>query len=217
MERAVLFDCDGVLVDSEAGLSKIASFVLNNHFNIPSVPEDFNPYIGMGEDMYIGEVVRKYNKTYILEMKEEIYNQYINLALQYVNPMEGARELVLKLREEGFKVAVASSADIQKVDINLKILGLDHSDFDAVITGSVVKNKKPDPEIYLTAAKSCGVQPGNCIVVEDATSGVTSGKSAGMKVIGVTSSVAASILKSFGADFTVDTMIDLHEVIHGIS
>lgn len=217
MERAVLFDCDGVLVDSEAGLSKIASFVLNNHFGIPSIPEDFNPYIGMGEDMYIGEVVRKYNKTYIFEMKEEIYNQYINLALQYVNPMEGAREMVLKLREEGFKVAVASSADLQKVVVNLKILGLDHSDFDAVITGSDVKNKKPDPEIYLTAAKSCGVKPENCIVVEDATSGVASGKSAGMKVIGVTSSVAALILKSFGADFTVDTMNDLYGVIHGIA
>ena len=50
MKQAVLFDCDGVLVDSEEGLSKIASFVLNRHYDIPAVPEDFTQYIGTGED-----------------------------------------------------------------------------------------------------------------------------------------------------------------------
>ena len=216
MEQAVLFDCDGVLVDSEEGLSKIASFVLNRHYDIPAVPEDFTQYIGTGEDTYIGGVVRKYGREYLLEMKKKIYEEYDNLAPQYVPPIEGAKEIILKLRGEGFKVALASSADLKKVNINLKILGLDHADFDAVLSGNDVEKKKPEPDIYLTAAKRCGAKPGNCIVVEDATSGVISGKRAGMRVIGLTSSVEGSVLASFGADHTVKTMAELYEVIHAI-
>jgi HAD superfamily hydrolase (TIGR01509 family) len=216
MEQAVLFDCDGVLVDSEEGLSKIASFVLNRHYDIPAVPEDFAQYIGTGEDSYIGGVVRKYDREYIFEMKKSIYDEYDSLAVQYVPPMDGAREIILKLRSEGFKVALVSSADLKKVNINLKILGLDHSDFDAVLSGNDVENKKPEPDIYLTAADRCKAKPGNCIVVEDATSGVISGKRAGMKVIGFTSSVEEIVLKSFGADHTVKTMAELYEVIHAI-
>lgn len=217
MERAILFDCDGVLVDSEDGLAKIAAFVLNNYFDIPAVPEDFAPYIGTGEDTYIGSVVKKYGRIFSQEMKKAIYTEYDNLAIRYVSPMEGAKELVARLRREGFKVAMASSADSRKVHINLTVLGMTPSDFDAVITGSDVKKKKPDPDIYLTAAKRCGVGPENCIVVEDATSGVTAGKSAGMKVIGITSSVPDEVLRSYGADFIVSTLKEVDEVIHATS
>jgi len=215
MERAILFDCDGVLVNSEEGLSKIASLVLNKYYNIPAVPEDFAQYIGTGEDTYIGGVVEKYGGIYIQDMKRKIYEEYNILALQYVPPMTGAKELVGRLRREGNKVALASSADLTKVNINLNILAMNHSDFDVVITGSDVTKKKPDPDIYLIAADRCGVKPENCIVVEDATSGVLSGKRAGMKVIGITSSVSDRVLKSFGADCTVATIQELDEVIHG--
>jgi len=215
MKHAVLFDCDGVLVNSEDGLSKIAAFVLNKYYIIPALPEDFAPYIGTGEDTYIGEVVRKYGKTFTQDMKKKIYEEYNVLAQQYVPPMEGSKDLVRKLRGEGFKVALASSADAAKVDINMKILDMEYTDFDAVITGSDVAKKKPDPDIYLIAAKRCGVSPADCIVVEDATSGVLSGKRAGMKVIGITSSVLDKVLISYGADCTVATFKELDEVIHG--
>ena len=84
-------------------------------------------------------------------MKKKIYEEYDNLAPQYVPPIEGARQIILKLRGEGFKVALVSSADLKKVNINLKILGLDHADFDAVLSGNDVEKKKPEPDIYLTA------------------------------------------------------------------
>lgn len=216
MERAVLFDCDGVLVDSECGLSRIATHVLNHHFDIPAVPEDFIPYLGTGENTYIGEVVRKYGHAYIPRMQEVIYSQYLDLASQYVIAVEGAKALVLKLRMEGYKIAVASSANWTKLDKNLSIVGLASSDFDARISGDDVHKQKPDPEIFLLAARRCGILPANCIVVEDAASGVLSGKSAGMTVIGFTSTVTAEVLKSAGADITASTMKELDEVIHGI-
>ena len=104
----MIFDCDGVLVDSEVGLSKIAAFVLNTYFDIPAVPEDFAPYIGTGEDTYIGSVAAKYGKAVSQEMKTKIYAEYEHLALKYVTPMEGAKDLVARLRGEGMKVAMAS-------------------------------------------------------------------------------------------------------------
>lgn len=216
MKRAVLFDCDGVLVNSEEGLAKIAAYVLNHYFNIPAVPEDFAQYIGTGEDSYIGGVVRKYGREYIYEMKNKIYEEYGRLAAEYVPSVAGGRELIGALRRQGYKVALASSADQTKVDINLKILGMDRKDFDAVLSGSDVAKKKPDPDIYLTAASYCHIEPCDCIVVEDATSGVQSGKSAGMTVIGIPSSVPPEILRSFGADHIAETMEKLDEVIHAI-
>jgi len=216
MERAVLFDCDGVLLDSEGGLSIITADFLNKNFGIPAKPEDFLPFIGTGEDSYIGGVVRKYGFTYTLDMKKNVYMEYINNAHLYIKPFEGAKDFIKKLRMEGYKVALASSADKVKVEANLKIMDMDRSDFDAVITGSDVDKKKPDPEIYFVAAASCGIDPGNCIVVEDAVSGVLSGKNAGMKVIGFTSAVSADVLIGHGADHTVSDFQELDEVIHEI-
>lgn len=216
MERAVLFDCDGVLVDSENGLAKIAAVTLKKYYDIPAKPEDFLAFIGMGEDNYIGGVARKYNRTYTLDMKEKTYDEYIKTGKTYVEAMPGAKELVQKLRKEGFKVAMATSADMPKVIVNLEILGMTESDFDALITGNDVENKKPDPDIYLTAARHCGISPENCIVVEDAVSGVTAGKRAGMKVIGITSSLPADLLMETGADKIVTNMKELDGVIHEI-
>lgn len=213
MTLAVLFDCDGVLVDSENGLAKISSHVLNTYYKIPSIPSDFTPFIGMGEDAYIGGVVEKYGQIYTFDMKHKIYEEYINIAKEFVDPMPGAKSLIEKLKTAGIKVCVASSADLPKVLVNLEVLGLDASSFDAVITGSDVVNKKPDPQIYLTAAQKCGALPVNCIVVEDAVSGVISGTRADMRVVGLTSSLSSETLMSNGATITVDSMGELDDVL----
>ncbi|MHB1485384.1 MAG: HAD family hydrolase [Saccharofermentanales bacterium] len=216
MERAVLFDCDGVLLDSEGGLSIIAAEFLHDKLGIPAKPEDFLPFIGTGEDSYVGGVVNKYGLAYTLDMKQGVYEEYIRNAHLYIEAFAGAKEFLAKLRREGYKVALASSADKIKVDVNLKILNMTDLDFDVVITGSDVARKKPNPDIYLLAAARCGIKPENCIVVEDAVSGVLSGKNAEMKVIGFTSSLPASVLRENGADYTVSNYKELDEVIHEI-
>ncbi len=214
MNRAVLFDCDGVLVDSENGLSKISSYILNTYYDIPAKPSDFLPFIGTGEDSYIGGVVNKYEGEFVPSMKQKIYDEYIKSARDYIAPMKGAKDLIFQLRSEGIKVAIVSSADLPKVMANIYILNMNIEDFDAVITGNNVVRKKPDPQIYLFAANKCNVDPVNCIVVEDATSGVIAGKDAGMKVIGFTSSVTAKTLMEVGAYTTVDNMEKLYEVLN---
>lgn len=216
MEQAILFDCDGVLLDSEGGLSIIAADVLHRNYNIPAKPEDFLPFIGTGEDSYIGGVVKKYGFEFTPDMKQDVYVEYINKAHLYIKAFEGAKELIGKLRREGYKVALASSADEIKVEANLRIMDMQRSDFDAVITGSDIDKKKPDPEIYLVAAAKCNAAPENCIVVEDAVSGVLAGMNAKMKIIGFTSSLSSAILEANGAACTVSNYKELDEVIHEI-
>ncbi len=214
MYDTLLFDCDGVIVDSEKGLAVIAATTLRESFGIPADAGDFIDFIGTGEDGYIGGVVRKHGGVYSHDMKDEIYRQYLLKAKNVVRAFEGTREVLRRFREEGFRIAVASSSDIVKVKINLEIAGLTNDDFDAVITGSDVTNKKPDPEIYLKAMEKCSSAPCNCIVIEDAISGITAGIRAGAAVIAYTSSLKCHQLKKAGAFAFVRGPYELYEVVH---
>ncbi len=91
-------------------------------------------------------------------------------------------------------MAVASSADRVKIGINLREIGLSADIFDAIISGEDVERKKPFPDIYLLAAERIGLKPENCLVVEDAVSGITAGKAAGCKCLAVTTSFPAEKL-----------------------
>ena len=126
-----------------------------------------------------------------------------------LSPLPGARQFVSECRNKRFKLALASSADRIKVEINLRETGLSHNSFQSIITGLDVKNKKPAPDIYLEAAKSLGVNPRECLVVEDAVSGIEAGKAAGCRCLAVTSSFDAELLK--GADWICDSLLNVPE------
>ena len=204
-QQAVLFDCDGVLVDSEAPLARIAAMALRD-FGIPAEPADFAPFVGMGEDAYIGGVAAKYGAAFTGELKHHVYDKYIALCDAFVSPMPGVQELLHVLRAANWRLAMATSADHVKAMANLRILGMEDHGFDAVVTGDDVILKKPHPDIYLEAARRCGVEPGDAWVIEDAKSGVRAGKAAGMRVIGLTSTLPASQLLAAGADAVVDRL-----------
>lgn len=204
----ILFDCDGVLVDSEPALAEIAALALQD-FGAAASPTDFKPYIGMGENMYLGEVAAQYGVAFTEDIKRHVYDKYHQLAPQYVQPFAGVRELLARLRAAGCRIAVASSADLVKVRTNLAVLDLPAGTFDAVITGSDIERKKPFPDIYLLAARRCGVEPARCFVVEDAVSGIQAGKAAGMTCIGFTSAHTSAELRAAGADIVIDDIGDV--------
>ena len=211
-ELAILFDCDGVLVDSEPALAKIAAGVLQEQ-GIPAKPEDFEPYIGTGEDTYLGKVIEKYGFEFTEEHKRQVYDAYIRKAAHTVETFPDCLSFLNKLKEENIKMVVASSADAVKVHANLEALGF--TAFDAIVSGSDIKRKKPFPDIYLLAAEKISANPENCIVIEDATAGVESGKTAGMKVIGLTSSCSAEQLLVAGADYAVGTYQEIEKIVFG--
>ncbi|MBP5274528.1 MAG: HAD-IA family hydrolase [Abditibacteriota bacterium] len=188
MKKGVIFDMDGVLCDSEPFICK-AAILMFAEKGLRVKEEDFLPFVGAGENRYIGGVAEKYGlKVDIEEVKARTYAIYCEIIKGHLKPMNGVYDFVRGCRSRGIRLAVASSADLVKVRANLAEIGLPFESFDTVINGLDIERKKPAPDIFLLAAERLGLQPADCLVVEDAVNGVEAGKNAGMKVLGIMSS-----------------------------
>lgn len=184
----VIFDMDGVLVDSEEFICKAACLMFEE-IGLGVKPEDFLAFVGMGEDSYIGGVAEKYNFPIDIEAaKKRTYDIYLDIIQGNLQPLPGVHEFVKKCKNSGKKIALASSADRQKVMGNLKEIGLPPNIFDTVVVGEDIVHKKPAPDIFLLAAKNLKLKPQECLVVEDAVSGVAAAKSAGARCLALTTS-----------------------------
>jgi beta-phosphoglucomutase len=211
MIKGVLFDMDGVLVDSEHFICK-AAVMMFRELGIDVSPQDFQPFVGMGENRYIGGVAERHGiKVNIEKVKARTYEIYENIVRGKLSPLPGAHEFISKCRNKGLKLALATSADSIKMEVNLKEIGLSRNTFQTIITGLDVKKKKPFPDIYLEAAKRLGLKPGDCLVVEDAVSGIEAAKAAGCRCLAVTSSFNAAALKE--ADWICDSLTDVPEKV----
>jgi beta-phosphoglucomutase len=202
--EAVLFDMDGVLVDSEVYICQ-AGIEMFREKGYRVTQEDFLPFTGMGENRYLGGVAEKHNIPFTVEKdKARTYEIYAELVRGRLSPLNGVHQFIGKCRNRGLKMAVASSADPVKVNINLEEIGLERDLFQAVVTGLDIIHKKPAPDIFLKAAGLMGVDPRRCLVVEDAISGVTAGKAAGARVLALTTSFSPGELSE--ADWITDTL-----------
>jgi len=211
-KHAVLFDMDGVLVDSEPVIEAAAIAGLKE-FGVDAKPEDFVPFVGMGEDKYIGGVAEKYGVPYKLEMKKRVYEIYVEIVPEKLKVYGGTLGLLNRLAAEKRPIALASSADRVKVHANLRVAGIDPGIFGAIVTGEDVVNKKPAPDIYLAAAEGLGCLPEECVVAEDAISGVKAAGAAGMKCVAVTTSFSARQLEEAGADVVIDEIGELYRAL----
>jgi HAD superfamily hydrolase (TIGR01509 family) len=194
MIQAVLFDMDGVLVDTERQIC-LAAIRMFRETGLTVQPDDFLPFVGAGEDRYIGGVAEKYGVTLDLpEAKNRTYAIYGEIVRGKLEPLRGVREFIARCRDAGIRTAIATSADLMKMEINLREIGLPAGTFDATVNGLQVTHKKPSPEIYLTAARKLGVPPSRCLVVEDAVNGVQAAKAAGMYCMALTTGFNAEQL-----------------------
>lgn len=201
--KAVIFDMDGVLIDSEPFIREAAVKMFAEH-GVTVQPEDFLPFTGAGEDRFIGGVAEKYDfQLDPVRDKDRTYEFYGEIVRGKLHPLPGVHEFIERARAKGLKLAVASAADRVKVEINLSEMGISHDTFDAVITGSDVTHKKPDPEIFLTAAAKMGVEPADCLVCEDAVNGVKAAKAAGMRCLGITTSFS---IDELGANWSAENL-----------
>ncbi len=185
MIRATIFDMDGVLTDSEPVICAAATQMFHE-LGVRVCPEDFRPFVGTGENRYLGGVAEKYGVTLdIPTAKHRTYEIYLQLVERGIDAFPGAVELVLACRESGLLLAVASSADRIKIEANLRKIGLPWNTWDTVVTGEDVRNTKPAPDIFLAAASHLGLTSDDCCVVEDAPNGVAAAKTAGMRCVAV--------------------------------
>jgi beta-phosphoglucomutase len=207
MIGAVLFDMDGVLVDSETFICK-AAIIMFSELGFTVKESDFQPFVGMGENRYLGGVAEHYGINIDIEKaKARTYEIYEEIVEGVIKPLPGALSFVAECRKKGLRLSLATSADRTKVEVNLREIGLPEDCFDTVITGLDVKNKKPYPDIYLKAAESLNVSPEKCLVVEDAVSGIQAGKKAGCRCLAVLTSFDAVALKE--ADWICDSLLNV--------
>lgn len=211
MIKGVLFDMDGVLLDSEHLTSEAAiQYFDRKGFKVKH--EDFIPFYGTGEQGFFGGVALKYGIPYInSEEANNIYMLYAELAKGNVVPLPGVVDFINICKGKGLKMAVATSAGSLKMKINLKLLGFEENLFEALICGSDLTNNKPDPEVFIKAAQKLGLVPEDCLVVEDAPAGVEAAKKSGAKCLALLTSFSADKLQA--ADWIVKDLSEYPEEI----
>jgi beta-phosphoglucomutase family hydrolase len=206
-EKGALFDLDGVLIDSSP--FHFASWVkLGEEVGFTMTPELFRQTFGQRNDAILRRFIPDTTDEQIAawsERKEALYRQ---LAAGKLTPLPGARELVRALKGAGFRLAIASSTPRQNIAFALEQIGMADV-FDALVGAEDVTKGKPDPEVFLTAAKRLGVPPERCLVFEDAIAGVIAAKRGGMKCIAVTTTNPRDALVEAGADLVVDSLSEL--------
>lgn len=194
MLKGILFDMDGVLVDSEEYIFEATKMMFAEH-GIVVKREDTFPFVGTGENNYISGIGKANGFEVEIERdKARTYQIYAEITHGKLQALPGVKAFIQRCREFGLKLAIASSADKVKILINLSEIGLSPENFQAIVNGQDVEKKKPFPDIYLLAARRLELDPKECLVVEDAISGVTAGKAANCKCLALTTSFSADLL-----------------------
>jgi HAD superfamily hydrolase (TIGR01509 family) len=184
MVKAVIFDMDGVIIDSEPFHWEVNKRIFKS-MGIDVSEEEYHRYIGVsntnmwtalrrshGLRQSVGQLVAMQVRGNIDFMKKE-----------HVNPVDGVIDLIIGLKKAGLLLGLASSSPHQIIAMVLDKFNI-RSFFDAVVSGEDFENGKPAPDIFLAAASMLSVLPEQCVVIEDATHGVEAAKAARMKCIG---------------------------------
>jgi HAD superfamily hydrolase (TIGR01509 family) len=178
--KAILFDMDGVIFDTERvyleGWKKVFK-----KYGYEMKKEIYVSVMGTGRKNVSETFVRIYGEDLpIIQMYEEKDRELFKAIDEGKVPLkEGAKEILIFLRENGYKTALATSAKRERAMKQLK-MGKIEELFDVVVTGDEVEKSKPDPGIFLTAAKKLSEEPENCIVVEDSPAGIKAAYNAKM-------------------------------------
>lgn len=183
--NALIFDMDGVIVDSNPFHKKAWQQFCADH-SCKLSDEDMERYIyGKTNADALKHVFGELTPAEEDEYTRQKEGLYRSLSKPYLAIVSGLSEFLAQARANNIPMAVGTSAPPENVDFVLDGLTIRHY-FQVIVDATMVKHGKPDPEVYLTTAKKLGVSPSDCIVFEDSLSGIKAGKSAGMKVIGIT-------------------------------
>jgi len=201
--QAVIWDMDGVIADT-GDFHYQAWVKVFGKRGVSFKKEDFMRFFGRRHDTIIhfalGDDISPQEFDEVTAEKQQLYRELVR---KNVIPLPGAVELVRALNAENVPIAIATSAPYPNIDVILDGLGIKDC-FQAIASGLEVKESKPDPAVFLLAAKKLGVAPARCAVIEDAVAGVAAARSAGMKALAVTNSHPDESLRA--ADRVVDSL-----------
>lgn len=204
--RAVLWDIDGTLIDSEE-FHWLSWRDIMMKEGIAITREQFRSSFGQRNDsiitQWLGAAATPERIARIADAKEELYRDLVRE--KGVVPLPGVAHWLRWLEDQGWFQALASSAPRANIEVILAVLEIAHC-FQGIVSAEDVRSGKPDPEVYLVAASRVGVQPARCIVVEDAAAGIEGARRAGMRSIGVERS---------GKDLAADIMVKSLDLLNG--
>jgi len=200
----VIFDMDGTLMDNNpfhfqawkifcAGIGKELSLEEYQHQVSGKINLEILRYL-------FGSQLSRDQAHALGARKEALYRETY---LPHSRPLPGLMELLQLLRENQVPTAIATSALPDNIRFAMDLLGLDPY-FDQIVDQTAVRRGKPDPEIFLTAARLLGLAPDRCAVFEDSLSGIRGAVAAGMPAVGITTSLSAAALRSAGATLCLE-------------
>jgi len=184
MIKAVIFDMDGVIIDSEPIHFKSDQLTLK-HLGVEISHEELNKYVGVSNPVMWAELKEKYHLAGSIGQLMETQSDFRNTTFgnEKLEPITGIPGLLAEIKDAGLKLGLASSSGRDFIEMILTKLGiLDY--FDVIVSGEEVEKSKPNPDIFLKTAGNLGVNPENCLVIEDSQHGVKAAVLAGMKCIG---------------------------------
>lgn len=185
MIKAVIFDMDGVIMDSESIHYKIEKAILKNNFNEPFEFEDHARFVGQTTQNLWRTICKERNLSQGFEILSLLDNADYMQELKSgdIQPVPGVIELIKRLHEIEIPMIVASSAIRENIEVVTDRFGITKY-FQGYVSGQDVERTKPNPDIFLKAAEKLNIEPENCLVIEDAKHGVEAAKAANMFCIG---------------------------------
>lgn len=210
--KAVLFDCDGVLADSEPVVSCVVAAELTAR-GWPLTPaESEATFLGMSLPTMVPLIEAKVGAL-PPGWAETLKHRVAAVMAQEVTPMPGAADVLSAVRRAGVPMALCSNSS--QAELSAKLTRLGFTDFfeGRIFSFEDVPQPKPHPDIYLAAAKACGADPAECVVVEDSAAGTHAGVAAGCTVFGFAFVTEAEVLLSAGARATFTKMAGLPELL----
>lgn len=184
MIDAVIFDMDGVIVDSEP-LHYESDKMTMKFYGYEVSDEELNNYVGVSNPEMWTELREKYRLTAALGeiLEKQLSYKKILIGARKLVPIDGIQELLDEFRNSGIRIGLASSSSREFIDLVLEKLGI-KDNFEVIVSGDDVKHSKPAPEIFLKASQKLNTDPSVCLVIEDSRHGIEAAKRAGMSSIG---------------------------------
>ena len=218
MIKAVIFDMDGVISHTQIFHSKAESEALKEYGISMPFKELMKKYAGIPDKEMFKKILERFGKEAnideIIEKKWVIMDKFVKKGIK---PVEDVEKLIRFLYKNGFALAVASASPFHFIKSVIKPLKIENM-FKSIACADEVTHGKPDPEIFLLAAKKLKIKPVFCIVIEDSSNGVEAAKRAGMKCVAITTTHkreelknADKIIDSF-KEINIDKLKDLNDI-----
>jgi len=207
---ALIFDMDGVLVDSEP-VHKRAKELAFEQFGIVLPESVYDSHKGRPDTTVLGEILQECGMGHQAEEALRMKHQIFESLEHEIQPVAGAVDFV-RWAMSRFRIALATSATPRNRAEALKLLEVEDS-FEAVVDAASSQRPKPDPEIFLIAMSKLGLGAADCWVIEDSVNGLLAAKAAGCVAVGITTTFDAATLSAAGADFVVDSYGKLRDIL----